>query len=51
MHCADVILKGKAGVKRMVSYKIPYGFSNYKEIRAGKYLYVDKTKYIEGWNG
>ncbi len=31
----------------MVSHKIPYGFSNYKEIRTGKYLYVDKTKYIE----
>lgn len=31
----------------MNRYKIPYGFSNYKEIRTGNYIYVDKTKYIE----
>jgi len=27
--------------------KIPYGISNFKALREEKYLYVDKTKYIE----
>ncbi len=31
----------------MKRYKIPYGFSNYKELRTGNYIYVDKTNYIE----
>lgn len=35
----------------MNPYKIPYGFSNYKEIRTGNYIYVDKTEYIEALEG
>lgn len=31
----------------MYRHKIPYGFSNYKEIRTGNYIYVDKTNYIQ----
>lgn len=31
----------------MVRKKVPYGISDYKEIRNEKYLYVDKTEYIE----
>ena len=27
--------------------KIPYGIFNFKALREEKYLYVDKTKYIE----
>jgi len=27
--------------------KIPYGISNFKVLREEKYLYIDKTKYIE----
>ena len=31
----------------MKNLKIPYGISNFKALREEKYLYVDKTKYIE----
>ncbi|MCD5415445.1 MAG: AAA family ATPase, partial [Clostridiales bacterium] len=31
----------------MKNLKIPYGISNFKVLREEKYLYVDKTKYIE----
>jgi hypothetical protein len=27
--------------------KLPYGLSNFAEIRKNNYLYVDKTQYIE----
>jgi len=34
-------------VSGLVRKKVPYGISDYKEIRNEKYLYVDKTEYIE----
>ncbi|MGV8149821.1 MAG: AAA family ATPase [Alkaliphilus sp.] len=30
-----------------MNMKIPYGMSNFKALRQEKYLYIDKTKYIE----
>lgn len=45
--CAIIFRAGE----RMNPYKIPYGFSNYKEIRTGNYIYVDKTEYIEALEG
>lgn len=38
-----VSLKGSS---MQVIKKIPYGISNYKDIRAGNYYYLDKTRFI-----